>query len=138
MTGPAGEQGIQGPIGPNGTQGPQGIQGERGFNGTNGVNGTQGPPGVTFINSTNTYHLQALSNNFTTEGVFVTTVFLECSPEDFVISGGFGQTSFLSDAITISDTRVGTNAWIVNLKSTTDFQPFVGTAECFDNPPLEP
>ena len=58
------------------------------------------------VNSDNTYHLQSLSINFTTEGAFFTSVILACSPEDFVISGGFIQNPFTSDAITVSDSKV--------------------------------
>ena len=139
-TGPQGERGLTGATGPAGAASPvPGPQGERGFNGTNGINGTQGPSGITFINGTNTYRLQSVSTNFTCGGggFFCTQVTLFCSPEDYVISGGFSQSITPSDAITSADQRF-TFSYQVVLQSATGFKPFIGSAECFDNPPLQP
>jgi hypothetical protein len=134
FNGTQGPQGERGPMGFNGTQGPQGPRGFNGTNGATGPQGPQGPSGITFINGTNTYRLQALSTSIMCGVSFCTQLNLVCSPEDFVISGGFAQTIQPSDATTLADQRT-TNSYQVTLLSATGFKPFIGSVYCFNNPP---
>ena len=163
VTGIQGPQGPQGPPGGTGTAGPQGIQGiqgPRGFNGTDGVNGTQGPQGVpgspglqgasgiTFVNGTNVYLNQ-------TTGISGTSSVANalCDEGDFVLNGGFVVSSTGDDpnaSISVTYNRPTTGVppdlstsasagagWEAGVfteppGSTT----VVGSAFCFDNPPL--
>ena len=140
-----GTQGPPGPPGPPGPQGIQGIQGPRGFNGTDGINGTNGlpgPAGTNFINSTNTYFRDTVSNNITGGGhpPFLTTANIQCDPGDTTLSRSFTQTNLIieggnPDGIIVADNQLGTFGWLLTLKSTTDFQPFSLTILCLNNPP---
>ncbi len=132
--GERGPMGFNGTNGVNGTNGAPGPQGPRGFNGTNGATGPQGPPGITFINGSNTYRLQILSTPIMCGASFCTVANLMCSPEDFIISGGFIQNIQPSDATTLVDQRTS-NLYQATLLSATGFKPFVASAYCFNNPP---
>ena len=54
----------------------------------------------------NTYRLQSPSTNITCIAGFCTQVALNCSPEDYVISGGFSQTTTPSDATTLVESKI--------------------------------
>jgi hypothetical protein len=144
-TGPQGERGLMGATGQPGEDGMDGATGPRGFNGTDGINGTNGlpgPAGTNFINSTNTYFRDTVSNNITGGGhpPFLTTANIQCDPGDTTLSRSFTQTNLIieggnPDGIIVADNQLGTFGWLLTLKSTTDFQPFSLTILCLNNPP---
>jgi hypothetical protein len=139
--GPAGPQGAQGETGPQGPPGATGpastVPGPQGPMGFNGTDGAQGPEGPSVLNSSRFYERFGDGDEvppFRSIAI--------CDPGDSVTGGGYFTTAnviVLSTSPGVNEFGVGGDRWdVTGVRLEGGGGLLQATAQCFDNPPLQP